>query len=121
MNNTQTFWIPNGDLTQAQAFALGVPSPVKPQPDLYPMLLARKLQALIDQDPQEAQAALEMSQEQAPELYLIAQNQTRSQWAQALTNSESMQRLSNRVDWKAPGSLKKLPPQSLLEVLEQIP
>ena len=121
MNNMQTYWIPKGSLTPGQASLLSVPATAKPSQDLLRPLLARKLQSLIDQSPQEAQAALEMSQEQAPELYLIAKNETRSQWAQALTNSDSMQSLLSRIDWTQPGSLESLPPQNLQELLEQMP
>jgi hypothetical protein len=52
--------------------------------------LARHLRRLVDADPKAAQHALEMSQEHAPELYLIARYQQQNDWAQAVMNSDSM-------------------------------
>jgi len=122
MNDSQTVWMPAGpDLSPEQAAALSVPSLEKPAPDQYPQLLADKLQRLVDSDPEEARRALEMSQEQAPELYLIAEEVPPDQWGQALTSSESMQSLSNRVEWSLPGTTQPPQPQSLREILEQLP
>lgn len=122
MNNSQTVWMPAGpDLSPEQAAVLSVPALEKPEPDQYPQLLADKLQRLVDADPEAARRALEMSQEQAPELYLIAEEVPPDQWGQALTSSESMQSLSNRVEWSLPGTTEPAPPLSLREILEQLP
>ena len=56
-------------------------------------LLARHLRRLVDADPKAAREALEMSQEHAPELYLIGQYQPPSNWAQAVMSSDSMHSL----------------------------
>ena len=122
MTNTSNYWIPAGDLSEAQALLLAVPSKVKPSPQLYPSLLARKLQTLIDQDAESAQAALEMSQEHAPELSLISQEQPPTRWGTSLTNSDSMHSLLSRLDWTKPGKVQSLPqPNDLQSLLEHLP
>jgi len=121
MTNTRKFWIPMGDLTPAQAHVLAVPASAKPDWEVHKFLLTQKLQRLIDQNPQEAREALEMSQEQAPELSLIAQDQLASQWSTSLTNSDSMQNLLSQIDWSQPGQLQSLPEQELRSLLEQLP
>ena len=75
------------------------------------------LQRLVDADPRAAREALEMSQEQAPELYLIAQNQPPSQWAQSLMSSESMHSLMSRSPSQAKALLDQPDLRSLLELL----
>ena len=122
MSNTKPFWQPAGNLSEPQAQALCVRAVEKPDQEVYLSLLTRKLQQLIDQSPQEALLALEMSQEQAPELYQIAQSQTQAQWAQALMNSDSMHSLMARVDWNLPGQQVPEPlDASLQSLLEQLP
>ena len=121
MSTHRNFWIPSGNLTPAQAMALAVPVQTKPSQQDYPELLERKLREVINLDPEQAAEAMVMSQEQAPDQFLIAQSQPQSQWATALTNSDSVSSLWSRIDWSQPGSLKRLPPQSLLEILEQMP
>ena len=122
MTNTSNYWIPAGDLSEAQALLLAVPSKVKPSPQLYPSLLARKLQTLIDQDAESAQAAMEMSQEHAPELSLISQEQPPTRWGTSLTNSDSMHSLLSRLDWTKPGKVQSLPqPSDLQSLLEHLP
>lgn len=79
--------------------------------------LSRHLQRLVDSDPRAAREALEMSQEQAPELYLIAQNQPPSQWAQSLMSSESMHSLMSRSPSQAKTLLDQPDLRSLLELL----
>ena len=122
MTNTSNYWIPAGDLSEAQALLLAVPSKVKPNQQMYPTLLARKLQNLIDQDGQSAKEAMEMSQEHAPELYLISQEQPPTRWGTSLTNSDSMHSLLSHLDWSKPGKVQPLPQQdSLRSLLEQLP
>ena len=122
MSNTKSFWMPAGNLSEAQAQALSVLALAKPDQEVYSLLLASKVQQLVSQAPEEAKAALEMSQEQAPELYQIAQSQPQDQWAQALMNSDSMHSLTGRVDWNLPGELTQEPPEtSLRSLLEQLP
>ena len=122
MTNTSNYWIPAGDLSEAQALLLAVPSMVKPNQQMYPALLARKLQSLIDKDRESAQAAMEMSQEHAPELSLISQEQPQTRWGMSLTNSDSMHSLLSRLDWTMPGKVQSLPQHSDLQsLLEQLP
>lgn len=123
MNTSPQAWLPAGqDLSREQSRLLSVPTRSKPTPSLYRDLLARKLQVLIDADPKEAQRAMEMSREQAPELWMIAENEPRRNWGQALMSSDSMQILLNQVDWSLPGMVREAPTeQSLIELLEQIP
>lgn len=120
MNTSPQAWIPAGqDLSREQALALSVPARAKPTPDLYRDLLAQKLQALIDADPKEAQRALEMSQEQAPEWWTIAEYQPPRQWGQALTSSDSIQIPLSLIDWTQEGNLREAPPeQTIRNVLE---
>ncbi len=79
--------------------------------------LSQHLQRLVEADPKAAREALEMSQDQAPELYLIAQNQPRSQWPQSLMNSDSMHSLMSRSPSQAKALLEQSDLQSLLELL----
>ena len=79
--------------------------------------LLRHLQRLVEADHKAAREALEMSQEHAPELYLIAQNQLPSQWAQSLMSSDSMQSLLSRSPSQAKALLEQSDLQSLLEQL----
>lgn len=79
--------------------------------------LLRHLQRLVESNPQEAREALEMSQEQAPELFLIAQNQPQAQWATSLMNSESMHSLMSRSRSQAKTLLEQPDLRSLLELL----
>jgi len=122
MNTLMTVWLPAGqNLTQAQRQALGVPARVKPPRSQYLQILASHLQAQINADLQEAQATMEMSQEQLPEPYLIAQNQPATQWAQALIQSDSMQPLLSQIDWTQAGILWGGEPTSLQLLLEHLP
>ena len=79
--------------------------------------LLMHLERLVDADPKAAREALEMSQEQAPELYLIAQNQPPSQWPQSLMSSDSMHSLLSRNPSQAKTLLEQPDLQSLLEQL----
>lgn len=81
------------------------------------LLLSKHLERLVDADPKAAREALEMSQEQAPELYLIAQNQPPSQWPQSLMNSDSMHSLLSRSPSQAKTLLEQNDLRSLLEML----
>jgi hypothetical protein len=86
--------------------------------------LAQHLRQLVDADPKAAREALEMSQEHAPELYLIAQYQPAKYWAEAVMNSDSLQILMGRP--RSPQEQAELM-QSLLEMddlqslLERLP
>ena len=79
--------------------------------------LLMHLERLVDADPKAAREALEMSQEQAPELYLIAQNQPPSQWPQSLMSSDSMHSLLSRNPSQAKALLEQNDLRSLLEML----
>lgn len=81
------------------------------------LLLSQHLRKLVEADPQEARQALEMSQEQAPELFLIAQSQSPAQWPQSLMNSDSMRSLMSRSPSQAKSLLEQTDLRSLLELL----
>ena len=81
------------------------------------LLLSKHLERLVYADHKAAREALEMSQEQAPELYLIAQNQPPSQWAKSLMSSDSMLSLLSRSPSQAKALLEQSDLQSLLELL----
>lgn len=121
MTTTNKFWIPAGSMTAQQALVLAVQTPSKPDREVFGQILAQKFQQLIDQSPQEARAAMEMSQEQAPELYLIAQTQPPDKWAQAMMASDSLGSLLSQVDWEQPGKVQSLQTQNLRSLLEQLP
>ena len=122
MNNTETVWVPASEsLTPSQRMALAVPARAKPEQDLYNDLLAEKLQALVDQDPKEAKWSLLMSQEHAPEMWMIEGNYFPREWGQAIRRSDSAQSLLNQIDWAQPGQLIENPNLSLQEILEQLP
>lgn len=120
MPTSTTVWVPaSNDLSLGQALALSVPAPARPPRDEYNDLLAEKLQVLVDSDRLEAQRALEMSQEQCPEWWLIAEDVPVEQWGRALMSSESMQSRYSLIDWAQPGMVEASPePQSLREILE---
>lgn len=101
--------------------ALKLPAAAQPQAltaqeDVL-LQLSLHLRKLVQDDPQAAREALEMSQEQAPELFQIAQSQPAAQWPQSLMNSDSMRSLMSR----SPSQVKTLMEQpdlrSLLELL----
>lgn len=81
------------------------------------LLLLQHLRRLVSKDQKAAREALEMSQEQAPELFQIAQTQPASQWAQSLMNSDSMLSLMSRSPNQAKEMLTRSDLRSLLEML----
>jgi hypothetical protein len=87
-------------------------------PDLYRSLLAAKLDRLVAADPQEARQVMEMSVEQAPELYEIAQQQAPAQWGQAMVQGETLMPLLAQVT--SQGSLQPASEQTLRQVLEAL-
>jgi hypothetical protein len=105
--------------------ALPRQSPVQPltTQERERLLLVQHLRRLVDANPREAREALEMSQEHAPEMYLIAQYEPQSNWAEAVMNSDSMHSLMVRE--RPPQEMEALM-QALLEadclevVLEQL-
>lgn len=121
MNSSIKFWVPAGDLSEGQAMLLAVPATAKPDRQAYQGMLAQKLQDLVDESPQLARTALEMSQEQAPELSQIAQEQPQTQWGISLTSSDSMASLLSRLDWSKPGQVQMHPQPDLQSLLEQLP
>ena len=92
------------------------PQPLTEQERDHQALLEH-LKKLVEADPQEARAALEMSQEQAPELLQIAQNQPSSQWAEALMNSDSMRSLLSLSPNQDKTLLEQTDLRSLLELM----
>ena len=89
MNSTKQHWIPSG-----MPEALSVPFPGNPVTrDLYLSFLQDSLDEQIQADPKAARQALEMSQEQAPELWSIAEQNPSSQWARALVQSDRLNSL----------------------------
>lgn len=117
MSSSRKVWIPGGAPPEAE-MALSVEPPRRPMtPALYRSLLVLKLDSLIQADPRAARSALEMSQEQAPELWAIAEQCPVSQWASAIVSSDRMVTLLGQM--VGPGRLRQPePPQSLREVLE---
>jgi Lon protease-like protein len=79
--------------------------------------LLTHLQKLVESNPQEAREALQMSQEQAPELFLIAQSQPQTQWAASVMSSESMLSLMPLSPSQAKAMMSQPDLRSLLEML----
>ncbi len=116
MNDSSRVWLPRG-VAPGTEMQLSVPDPGQPMTlGLYRQMLAAKLDGLIQADPKAARRALEMSQEEAPELWSIAEQQPISQWANALVRSDQMTRLLSKVDGR--GFLAASKPVGLLEILE---
>ena len=120
MSNSTKAWLPDGTLSQPQKQLLSVTASSKPNKSLHRSLLEQKLAVLIEQNPQAAQSALELSQEQAPELWALVEQSPTNQLAPLLVRSEGMTRLLAQVDWTKPGRLADVKPQSLLEIVEQL-
>jgi hypothetical protein len=79
--------------------------------------LLTHLQKLVADNPQEARETLEMSQEHAPELFLIAQNQPQELWATSLMNSDSMLSLMPLSPSLVKTMMEQADLRSLLEML----
>jgi DNA-directed RNA polymerase subunit F len=92
------------------------PQPLTEQERDHQSLLEH-LQKLVKADPKAAREALEMSQEQAPELLQIAQNQPPNQWAEALMSSDSMRSLLSLSPSQAKALLAQPDLRSLLELM----
>ena len=126
MNSTSKVWAPKTPMTDAQRGALSVPvdSRQPMTPELLRNLLEQKLDRLIAANPQAARETLEMSNEQAPELWEIAEQNNPSDWATLLVRSDGMQRLLDLIDWQTeakPGPKPPKPaPSDLRAMLEQI-
>lgn len=120
VSNLKRVWMPAGDLSEAQRLALSVEASNLPDPMVYQNLLQAKLQALVDADPQEARRALEMSQENAPEMWAIAHEHSPRQWGVQLANSDMMGQLKARANLLLPGKLARAEPQPLWEILEML-
>ena len=86
--------------------------------------LSSHLTQLVKDDLEQARQALEMSQEQLPEMYQISQNQPERAWPLSVMNSDSMHSLLYR-----PQSLQQhqqmmdslLATDDLASLLEQLP
>lgn len=121
MRNTRTAWLPAGPFTESQRQALAVQTESAPGASLHRSLLAQRLQQLVDANPQEARRAMEMSREEAPELWAIGQSVSPQHLGQAFVDSDSFCRLLSMVDWTQPGIFEEfLPEQSLWEIVELV-
>ena len=127
MTSMNKLWVPKTPtLNDAQRAALSVPysSPQPMQPEILRNLLEQKLDRLIAANPQQARETLEMSNEQAPELWEIAEQSNPSEWGTLLVRSDGFQRLLDQIDWKAEAKKGTNPPRPepshLRAMLEQI-
>lgn len=121
MNSSRTLWLPAGNLTPPQRQALAVEANSKPDRSLYLDLLSQRLQSMVDANPQAARAAMEMSREQAPELWELAQYVDPEQWGRGLMQADLMNRWLAAIDWDKPGAGWTPPPATnLREVLETL-
>ena len=119
MNNPNMVWLPNG-LPQGLAIALSIVDPGSKiiKRSLYLDLLTQKLDALIEANPKAARNALQMSQENAPGLWAIAEQFPVREWASALVRSDQMTNLLAPLKTEVDGRLANPQPQSLLGILE---
>ncbi len=116
MDSTNKVWLPDG-LSEGSQQPLSVPAPHGPMTQgLYISLLESKLQQLIDANPKQARAAMQMSQEFAPGLWSIQQQYQPSEWAAQIVRSDQAMQLFSRIDWQ--GSLSDQEPANLVEMLE---
>ena len=116
MDSTNKVWLPDG-LNEGFQQPLSVPAPHGPMTySLYVSLLESKLQRLIDANPKQARAAMQMSSESAPGLWAIQEQYDPSQWAAQIVRSDQASNLFSRIDWQ--GSLSDPEPENLQEMLE---
>lgn len=114
MTSSQKAWLPAG-----LPLALAVPMPPQPMtPSLYRDLLQTRLDELIQQDVKAARRAMELSQEDAPGLWAIAEQYPSSQWASAIVRSDQMTNLLAQS--KGPGQQVPDDKPSLSEMLEAL-
>lgn len=113
MSSSRKAWLPAG-----LPSALAVQSLNPPAKPLYRDLLEQKLQRLIDADRPTARRLMQMSPEDAPGLWAIAEQNPIEDWASAMVRSDQM---TSRL------ALSSWPPQpvsdeqpSLAEVLEAL-
>lgn len=125
MDSMSKGWWPRSPMTNAQRAVLTVPysSPSPMTPNLLRSLLEHKFARMLADNPSQARQAMEMSQENAPELYALAQSSPPSQWPALLVRSEGMERLLALIDWhketaKTGHPVPKPAPISLAETLE---
>lgn len=113
-------------MTETQRAALTVEAnPDQPMDDqLHQWLMEKKFRKLIQADPKEAQAAMEMSPDHAPELWEIAARDPMMDWPTQLAKSEAILNLLRLIDWNLenqPGPRPTPPePISLREILEEM-
>lgn len=127
MNSTSKVWTPRSTMTEAQRSVLTVPySGTEPMTqELHLSLLERKIAQMVQRNPQRAIEVMEMSQENAPELYALAQQALPSELPAILVRSDGMNRLLSLIDWKKEARKTGQPaakpaPIDLQETLEQI-
>ncbi len=121
MNGIQKVWRPSG-IPQNLEEALSVPATPDGQmsPDVYRQLLMAKLESLIRVNVRDAQAAMQMSQESAPELWSIAAMYPSNQWAAAIVNSDGMSRHLRSMRMEGVLMDPPHPPMTFREVLEAL-
>lgn len=113
MNDSRTHWLPS-----EMPMSLSVPfSSSQPSRSQYLSLLQAKLDEQIKADLKDARQAMEMSQESAPELWSIAEQNPLSQWASALVKSD---RLNSLLPNPWGGEQVEPEQTSLREMLEQL-
>ncbi len=112
-------WSP-ADLDPSVQVALAVPVSTSQLMTrwLFMDLLTAKLDALIQADPRAARAAMEMSQDQYPELYAIIMYCNMDDWAGAIVRGDRLAKILAGADWA--GVVEAYEEQSLLAVLEVI-
>jgi hypothetical protein len=84
-------------------------------------MFAVRLQEEVDAAPDLARAALQMSQEHAPEMWLISIHSDVSFWGSAIASSDCVTSMAFAIDWSRRGHLWRTRPASLGELVEAMP
>jgi hypothetical protein len=120
MSDSKQVWVPNGlPANQAQALSVPAQGQTTMTLHLYRQLLEQKLNQLIQSDPTEAREAMEMSVDQAPELFSIAQNYPVMDWANQIVQGDTLMPILAQLT--AQGVVEPERAQSLRQVLEALP
>jgi hypothetical protein len=117
MGNLNAAWFPQTAPMELHA-VLVVAGSWPMTPGHHWNLMTAKVADLFAQESREdAQRAMKMSEEELPELALIARNQLSKDWPQALMFSDTMQAALNKISWDQE---KPIPPSEMMDVIEAL-
>ena len=117
MNNMKTVWAPKTVPEELQPI-LAVQASWPMTAPQFRETLARKIADLCAQEPDQGRAALEMSDEQFPEMALIAKTRLPREWPQALMQSDSMDAVISKIQWSKEGPMPLQDQREMTELLQ---